>query len=39
MTARKEGNADALVQTWPDKRSRADGSMHTHLYAHSDIHT
>lgn len=35
MTARKEGNADALVQTWPDKRSRADGSMHTH----SEMHT
>ena len=39
MTARKEGNADALVQTWPDKRSRADRSTITHLHTHTHTHT
>ena len=34
MTALKEGDADALVQTWPDKRSAADRSMNTHTHTH-----
>lgn len=38
MTARKEGNADALVQTWPDKRSGADRSTITHLHTHTHTH-